>query len=614
MSGKKPASKSRGTDHSKYVCQNSKVDFQFNIRELPWTQKQQQLIRLLQDKQTKCVLIKGPAGTSKAQPLDSLVLTPRGWTRIGDIVPGDKVITPQNTYSTVTSIHPQGIKQTFRVHFTDGSFADCTDDHLWNVRSYNYSGLQRRYKKMGWTTRGGGWQTLPLSEIRDNLYTSGKKRQRKWSIPIADAIEFEQPVATLPLDPYLLGALIGDGGIKTQVIFSSKDTELVERIRTTLSQYDCSINRIDGSVCDYRITGNLHRSNRVIDSLREMKLFGSGSYDKFIPRQYLTSSLSQRMLLLNGLLDTDGWVNKRTGVPLFCTTSEQLARDVTELVQSLGGIATQARRTSTYTYKGEKRIGAMAYVLAINLPTNAPLFLLERKQSLLKPRTKYFPARHIDRVEQLDQRECVCIKIDDPNELYITDNYVVTHNTIVAVYAALKALLEKKISEVVYIRAAVESSSQSLGHLPGEIGDKMGPYTVPFEEKLSELLEGGTLKRLSDDNRLQTYAINYLRGLHFAVKGIIVDEAQNATLKELVTIITRMGEFSKLIVCGDPKQSDLKNGNKHDFEKLIAMFSDQESQDAGIHVFEFTKEDIVRSEFVKFVVGKLEQHGYGDIG
>lgn len=188
-----------------------------------------------------------------------------------------------------------------------------------------------------------------------------------------------------------------------------------------------------------------------------------------------------------------------------------------------------------------------------------------------------------------------------------------TSKSLTAVYVALKLLLEKKVSDIIYIRPAVESASHSLGHLPGDIDDKMGPYTVPFHDKLDELIDKGALAKLNSEKRLQTYAINFLRGTHLAVKAIIVDEAQSATFRDLVTTITRVGEFSKLIVCGDPKQSDLKNGSRHDFEKIIQIFDNPESQQQGIYTFEFTKEDIVRSEFVRFVVEQLEKSGYGEI-
>ncbi len=188
-----------------------------------------------------------------------------------------------------------------------------------------------------------------------------------------------------------------------------------------------------------------------------------------------------------------------------------------------------------------------------------------------------------------------------------------TSKSIVAVYAALKMVLDKKVSDIVYIRPAIESASHSLGHLPGDINEKLGPYLVPFHDKLSELIDKGSIDKLTAEGRLQTFAVGFLRGLHLAVKAIIVDEAQSATFRDLVTTITRTGEFSKLIICYDPKQSDLKNGSRHDIEKLVECFNDEESRARGIHTFEFTKDDIVRSEFVKFVVGKLEDKGYSDI-
>lgn len=187
-----------------------------------------------------------------------------------------------------------------------------------------------------------------------------------------------------------------------------------------------------------------------------------------------------------------------------------------------------------------------------------------------------------------------------------------TSKSIVAVYAALRMLTEKRVSDIIYIRSAVESASHGLGYLPGSVEDKLGPYLVPFHDKLEELLDTATIKKLTSEGRLQAFAVGFLRGVHLAVKAIIVDEAQSLGFHDLVTITTRIGPHSKLIVCYDPAQSDLKNSNRHDIEKFVKVFNDEECRQQGIHTFEFTKEDIVRSEFVKFIVGKLEQCGYGD--
>lgn len=181
-----------------------------------------------------------------------------------------------------------------------------------------------------------------------------------------------------------------------------------------------------------------------------------------------------------------------------------------------------------------------------------------------------------------------------------------TSKTLTAVYSALQLLKNKKISDIIFVRSAVESADSKIGYLPGSIDEKFEAYMVPFMEKLEELLDKGSLNRLRNDDRFSATPVNYIRGLHWAAKVIIVDEAQNITFRELMTTITRMGEFSKIIFCGDPMQSDLAENKSGGFSKICDIFSDEESEKFGIHHFKFTKEDVVRSEFVKFVVEKLE--------
>jgi phosphate starvation-inducible PhoH-like protein len=200
-------------------------------------------------------------------------------------------------------------------------------------------------------------------------------------------------------------------------------------------------------------------------------------------------------------------------------------------------------------------------------------------------------------IDLIKDKNAKCILIEGPAG---------TSKTLTAVYGALNLLKTKKISDIVFIRSAVESADSKIGYLPGSIDEKFEAYMVPFMEKLEELLEKGALNRLRNDERFSAMPVNYIRGLHWAAKIVIVDEAQNITFRELMTTITRMGEFSKIIFCGDPMQSDLAENKSGGFSKMCDIFSDEESKKYGIHHFEFTKEDIVRSDFVKFVVNKLE--------
>lgn len=201
-------------------------------------------------------------------------------------------------------------------------------------------------------------------------------------------------------------------------------------------------------------------------------------------------------------------------------------------------------------------------------------------------------------IELLQRKDVKCVFISGPAG---------TSKTIVSVYAALHMLNNLHVNEIVYIRAAVESADSHLGFLPGDIDDKIGPYTVPFMEKLNELLDKGTTNRLKSEGFFKTCAINFLRGMHMADKAVIVDEAQCATIKDLITIITRMGEGSKLVICGDPMQSDLPHHKSGGMQTLSAAFNTPEANENGIYHFEFDSSDIIRSEFVKFIVSVLEQ-------
>lgn len=180
-----------------------------------------------------------------------------------------------------------------------------------------------------------------------------------------------------------------------------------------------------------------------------------------------------------------------------------------------------------------------------------------------------------------------------------------TAKTLLAVYAALKCLNEKKVGEIYYVRSIIESASRSLGSLPGNEFDKFKPFAMPLEDKLLELLPNSEVNKLNQDGRIKCIPINFMRGLSINVGFIICDEFQNFTKKEATTLLTRVGKFTKLILCGDSMQSDI-NGHSC-LEELVKLFGDEESKKMGIRVFNLTKDDIMRSEICKFIVEKLEK-------
>lgn len=202
------------------------------------------------------------------------------------------------------------------------------------------------------------------------------------------------------------------------------------------------------------------------------------------------------------------------------------------------------------------------------------------------------------------QEEFIKIATDAATTLVFVDGPAGSAKTYTSAYCALKLLSDKLASEIIYVRSAVESSDHKLGFLPGAQDDKMAPYLEPFKDKLEELLSPVDIRFLQEEERVYGIPVGFCRGANWENKVIIVDEAQNLTEKELITIITRVGDNSKLYICGDAMQSDI--GNKTGFISIMDLFGDQESKNKGIFSFHFTEDDIVRSELVKFIIQRLK--------
>lgn len=161
---------------------------------------------------------------------------------------------------------------------------------------------------------------------------------------------------------------------------------------------------------------------------------------------------------------------------------------------------------------------------------------------------------------------------------------------------------------MIYVRTIVESAAHSMGTLPGDADQKLHFFVSVLNDKLEELLPAGDIKRLHYDERVKGMPVNYLRGASYNAKAIIVDEAQNANFSELLTSLTRIGKFTKYFILGDPMQTDLKHKEQSGFKAMYDLFNDEESKQQGIHCVEFTKDDIMRSEILKFIIDKVEKY------
>ena len=590
------------------VPQRPKLKNPINLKQYDWTEKQKYILSLDFD----LLILSGVSGTSKAQPLDSTVYTPYGPAMMGDIKEGQYVLTKDGTKTKVIGVFPQGEKTVYKVTFSDGSSTECCGDHLWLTQtSQERNNRVRKDKKVYKSPKNAKVRTT--SEIIESVISPRGDRLNH-SIPICDPVEFQKK--ELPIDPYILGCLIGDGGLsKPTPIISTGDDEILDSFLELLPDYKLS----KSGEYDYRISYPLVKGeNPLGSSIINLGLNTTSEY-KFIPEIYKYSSIEDRISILQGLMDTDGSVN-RNGIPLFSTCSKSLSDDIREIIQSLGGIVKTTVQKAGYRSKktGEYIPCKNAMISHINLPNEIIPFRLTRKIEKIVKRTKYFPIRYIQNIEEIGVKECQCIRVEDPSHLYLTDDFIVTHNTSLAVWLALNALNQKKVSDILYIRSAVENSDNALGFLKGDLEQKFSVYGVPFYEKVEELVNKPDIDRLNAENRLDVQPINFIRGHNWNARFVILDEAQNTPYRDLKTFLTRVGKFSKVVICADPEQTDLKKKtgaggfermvkNLLDFneEKGLDAPTDEELGEHRIFHVEFDEEDIVRSEFVKFIVKRL---------
>lgn len=203
------------------------------------------------------------------------------------------------------------------------------------------------------------------------------------------------------------------------------------------------------------------------------------------------------------------------------------------------------------------------------------------------------------------QRELLKIIFDRDTKIIFVSGPAGTSKTFMAIYGALQLFNMDNNYTISYIRTIIESAERGMGALPGNVDEKFCPFMMPLTDKLYELMSASDANFLTEKQIISAMPINYLRGASFKDQIIIADESQNFSPKELITLITRIGENTKMIICGDPMQSDI-NG-KSGFNLIKNLFADSPSAKQGIHTFDFDHKDIKRSEILKYIVKKLEE-------
>lgn len=385
-------------------------------------------LQALEDGELDFLSVSLPVRTGKAQPLDSKVLTPTGYVRMGELSLGDMVMSASGKPSKIIGVFPQGVIDVYEITFNDGSKVECSKDHLWRVQTSD-----DRRKDRG----GEKYRTVTLGAMLKNIHL-GKDKRHNYTIDYVKPIEFGKK--ELLIHPYVLGVILGDGAITdTNLNITSPELEIIDKVKTLLPVED-TLNQISDTL-NYRIS----KKDKTIRSskgwmvkcsiqlyLEKYGLKGCGSHTKFIPKDYLYSSVNDRWELLRGLCDTDGFAGGN--YIEYSSASQRLAENVQELVRSLGGFCSMSEKDTHYVKDGKTYSCSTSYRLYINFPNTAERpFFLNRKNKTYKTK-RSVTKRVITSVELIGEKECQCIMIDDPSHLYITDNYTITHNSTIGCF------------------------------------------------------------------------------------------------------------------------------------------------------------------------------------
>jgi phosphate starvation-inducible PhoH-like protein len=193
---------------------------------------------------------------------------------------------------------------------------------------------------------------------------------------------------------------------------------------------------------------------------------------------------------------------------------------------------------------------------------------------------------------------------NEKTNMVFVDGVAGTAKTQVAVYGAMELLKNRKVDRIIYIRTVVESSSRSMGFLPGELDDKLAPYSMPLIDKLNEMVDVSERNALLEHEYIKVIPVNFARGLTFHNAAVIIDEIQNFDKSEITTVLTRFGRNSIYICVGDTNQSDI--GSASGFKKVFDAFDTDFSRKNDIHCLKFDNSDIVRSPILRHITQVLK--------
>lgn len=534
------------------------------------------------------IVVAGRPSMGKAQPLSAKVLRADGsFKTMGEVVIGDRLASVDGEASMVVGVYPQGIRPVYRIALTDGRTVEADADHLWAISSSKWA-------------KG---RTVTTTELQRLL--SRVRYRNRITLATHDG-QFGEP-ADLGVDPWLIGFLIGDGGLtESSIRFSTQEEYILKRVEAA-----SGITPKHRSASDYALTTPRGQPNPLLDAMRDVGLMGLASHKKTVPSKVFSASREVRRGVLAGLLESDGWIEK-AGSVVFASSSEQLRDDVVALVESLGGSCAKSVK-SNCGYKmanGEKKICRDSHIAYIKL--NSLREFIRSPRLLKNLRDRYYTDHpYVASVSFVRNDEAVCIKVSHPSELYLTDGWVVTHNTTLAMNMASEvAINQKKPVVVISLEMSrvqlMDRLLASIGGIPldsikngscaSEYGDELALAAVKLRDSPIAVSDVPvmTINRIRSIVRRQKHRMGGMGLVVIDYLGLVEGDSGNGRTEDVTAMSRQIKLLAREIDCPVVILSQLNRSCENRPDKRPVLSDLRESgaieQDADIVMFVYRDE------------------------
>lgn len=469
-------------------------------------------------------IVGGNRGGGKGQSISDLVCTPFGFRKIGDLKIGDIITAIDGGMQKVIHIYELGERDLYKLKFSDGTSIDCTSDHIWKIKLTNRIHKRRHINDTG---QDDDWELWTMEMIMNYLDRQERgefktKQPCRLLVPLCEPIKFTRSIPGWykpKTDPYIMGVMLGDGCITESVMrgnvagrFTTADKEVLQAF------IDAGID-IRQSGCSGKLSEDYYLYDENLrNDLIELKLAGCNSATKFIPEIYKYAPLEQRWALVQGLMDTDGYIDSR-GHCSYTTISKTLADDVAFVLRSLGAYVTITEKKAGYKKDGIYKECSLVYELYIKIRNSERLFRSPHRKKRCKPYNGGVstPTKRIVGYEYVGVDRCRCIKVNHPSSLYITRDFTVTHNSAMLLMSILNYVYNSHLRGLI-----LRNERDDLTDIVNKSQDfysNFGEYKKSKDLMLWDFFAGGTLAFGFHAGTIQDFKVRF-QGREYNIIGI----------------------------------------------------------------------------------------------